>query len=143
MSTFIVSNECMHLCVFALLNLGDPWNKSLSYEWRKDRAALLGANLYTLNRSAIVEAYGESRAAFMADGLPPYVFEDPFPRPFGGKLGMASHVAMVKALECLTHQCAEGVLTEDPLYLDLQAHTARLALEIVRALPEYDRAQWG
>jgi hypothetical protein len=52
-------------------------------------------------------------------------------------------VTAYKAISCLLYQCAEGDVPECPLYQDLERLAARLAADIVRSLPEYEKAPWG
>lgn len=121
MSAFIISDQTMHRVVHAFAKHHDIA--------AMDCASLdeLGRRFYILNAAAVAARYGE------ADEPADYRY---------APLGEVPLVHMYKALDCLIYQCSEGDVPERPDYAMLTCMRAKLAMQIVHASPEYDRAPW-
>jgi hypothetical protein len=48
-----------------------------------------------------------------------------------------------KAMQCFLHQCSEGTVDQDGLYLLCEKANNRLASSIICGMTEYESAQWG
>jgi hypothetical protein len=92
----------------------------------------LGQRMYELNIQAVIDRYGEEdRRRFIHNA---YHYA-----PVHG-----SRIQVLKSLQCWLYQCAEGETTEDPLYQFFdRVIERRLTNSIIRALPEYEQAEWG
>lgn len=123
MSAFIVSEECMHRCVKAML----PDDIDSSCEERDE----LGRKLFGMNQRAVQARYGVRSDGY--DAVPEYRYKPIIPNRY----------AALKALCALKYQCSEGDVPSEPLFKELAEAVNDLALEIAMSAPEYDRAMWG
>lgn len=158
MSAFIVSKECMDNVVRAICarsRYGAVIRTFDGLDTQEPGAATeIGRRLFSLNIEAIYQRYpdtldqpnnmpgpcdtkGKSTALRMRDAYKaPAMSRSPIYPP-------DELVAGVKALKCLAYQCAEGDVTETPLFKELEAAAGSVAVEIVHRLPAYDAAEWG
>jgi hypothetical protein len=88
----------------------------------------LAQAMYDLNFQAVNQRYSEENTA------PPIQYH---PELYG------SYLAVLKSLQCWLYQCAEGDVPGKPLYQFFEEVERYLALKIVYALPEWDKAAWG
>jgi hypothetical protein len=157
MSAFIVSKECMDRVVSAICarsQYGQIIRSFAGIDTNEPSAATeIGRRLFTLNIESIQQRYpdtldnpdnmpgpcdakGSTALRMAVTYKAPSISRSPIYSP-------ESLVAGVKALQSLTYQCAEGDVTETPLFKELQAAAGDVAIEIVRRLPAYDKADWG
>jgi len=123
MSAFIVSEACIHRCVAALLGDRESCEDG-------DR---LGAELYVLNQRSVQARYPGDTTGY-AD----------IPEGYRYKPTRPGRIQMLKALESWRHQCSEARDVEaTALYERITRRINDLAREIVRDLPEYEKAVWG
>ncbi len=54
-----------------------------------------------------------------------------------------TRINALKSLECWEYQCSEGDCDQSPLFLLMKDVELSWCKEIIRALPEYDKAAWG
>lgn len=93
----------------------------------------LARAMFALNIRAVDARYGEGQA----QEFRPLNFE------FRREL-QTSALQAYASLRCWLYQCSEGDVPESSsLYVAMTAASDSLAHHIVRALPEYDRTQWG
>lgn len=90
----------------------------------------LGQAMFDLNLRAVVERYGEREAANFKE------LRYRFVAAYG------VWVKIYKGLRCWLCQCAEGGMSETPLYKLMVEVSLRLAVMIVLRLPEYKEAEW-
>ncbi len=136
MSAFIVAPECINSIVTYI------HEKSGRFGWLRDEFGYdvtqtqdlgrLVSALFMLNCTAVDERYGAGTAA-----------EDANKPLFTFRLCHRDPVAVHKAACCLEYQCREGDVPEKPLFKALELIVARIAYDIVCALPAYDKAPWG
>lgn len=127
MSSFIVSESCMHMVAYAVFEA-----RGVS-ETRSSGEAItqIGRELFALNEAAFGARYpGDDSASYSATyqfvrGLPP------------------ARVAAYKALRCFLYQCSEGNVPESPLFKEVDDVAAILAARIIQSLPEYNASAWG
>jgi hypothetical protein len=89
------------------------------------------------------EAFGTALAQMNQDAVCQRYQDEPAELTYRYQPVLASKVAVYKAIQCLSYQCAEGNVPERPLYQLLEKLEACLAGDIIRELPEYDKAVWG
>jgi hypothetical protein len=65
------------------------------------------------------------------------------PLHFTYKSEYASAVQVLKSLHCWHYQCSEGDVPHTKLYQFFEEVEKHLAVQIVTALPAYDKAVWG
>jgi hypothetical protein len=53
-----------------------------------------------------------------------------------------STIQAYKSLQCLSYQCCEGNVPDNPLYKLLEEIENAMARQIVSDLAEYDKAEW-
>ena len=133
MSAFVVSNTTMGRVVNRLFAASHDqrctWSKPPAELWAKTVEALpeLGQLLYSLNARAVSERYGEPAQEVQ------YVHHWTI---------NSSPVQDLKSLHCLIYQCSEGNVPDTDLYKALVQYSHKLAEDIVRQLPEYNKAVW-
>ena len=137
MSAFIVGPGCINSIVTYLNQ--NAWSfgwlqKELGYgvTLTEDLSRLASA-LYLLNRTAVAQRYGEGIAAKDESASPVFTF-----RPV-----RRDPVAVHKAASCLSYQCSEGEVPEQPLFKALESIIDQVANQIVNKLPAYAAAPWG
>jgi hypothetical protein len=91
----------------------------------------LGQALKDLNRAAVTCRYPASKAE--GNG----VFH------YSAKTGTPSGYQMAKSVNCLAYQCAEGPISETPLFKWLEQLGNEVCHKIVRESGEYEEAEWG
>ena len=125
MSAFVVSTETMqrvvHACGQYEVRFGAHGHTCADLD-------MIGNRLYAMNGRAVTARYGEDD-----DPLPVFKY-----RP----LGQVPLVHMLKATECLTYQCSEGGIPDEPDFKMLETLINRMRGDIVRDLPEYNAAPW-
>jgi hypothetical protein len=132
MSAFIVSTDCMHRVVDAIME--DHRRNSEPFagipKESPDAADMIGRQLFQLNRRAVLDRYpgDEEYAAVPAYSHHPL---------------RASKVARFKAIRCLLYQCSEGDVPESPIFKQLEDVSWDLAYTIISELPEWECADWG
>ncbi len=143
MSAFVVSTETMDRVVdgvilaarlagkhgqamdsFAGIRTTDP-----------DARTMIGRKLFAMNHMAVNYRYGSlARDTWPLDEHQTYTYGT------GGK--GQSPAALVKAMDCLAYQCAEGDVPKSRLYKELATAIGLLCRDIVSGLPNYERAPW-
>ena len=93
----------------------------------EDKLTRIGQAMLALNCRAVDRRYNETNP------VPPYEFR------FRSCTPIESYVA----LRCLRYQCNEGDVPDDPFYKALDEMSNDRAHALVRALPAYDKAEWG
>lgn len=134
MSSFRVGKECITRCVTGIIQTEHS-------NWRhladgKTIAARLGIALQEMNIAALVARYG-------VDGLD--IDEQHISFTFY-RFSDAAPAAILKALDCLLYQCAEGDIPEtSPLYERLKraAEAWRKLHGVKRRSSDYETAAWG
>ena len=137
MSAFLVSHETVDVILTALqLRDGETLARLFAPftapEDPRDALDDLGRQILALNLEALRARYGgnEEDDAETAAG---YTFSA---RP-------ESPGYVVKQLDCLTYQCAEGDVPSHPLYVALEAMRRALVDRVLNDLPAYVAAPWG
>lgn len=136
MSSFIVEDKTINSIVFHLCSDKDSHYVTSKFSIGELIAhpKELGEEMYKLNLAAVEDRYGDYAALTMgAVSGKDYRY-----RPVN-----ASPVQTLKNLQCWLYQCSEGEVPDSPLYKMMTAYASELAKDIVRALPEYDKASWG
>ena len=137
MSAFIVDADCINSIVTYLNRHSRcfPWlREEFGYDvTQTGELSRLASALHDLNFRAVAQRYGEQRAKGDLEADPPFRF----------RIVHRHAVAVHKAACCLQYQCTEGDVPEQPLYRALDLIIERIADQIVRALPAYDKAAWG
>ena len=137
MSAFLVSHATVDV-ILTTLNLRDGETLARLFapftapEDPRDALDELGRQILALNLAALRARYGgnEEDDAETAAG---YSFT---PRP-------ESPGYVVKQLDCLTYQLAEGDVPSRPLYGALEAMRRALVDRVLNDLPAYVAAPWG
>ena len=137
MSAFIVGPGCINSIVTYINHHAGRFgwlHKQLGYDvtLTEDLSRLASA-LYLLNRTAVAQRYGEGIAAKDESKSPAFTF-----RPV-----RRDPVAVNKAASCLSYQCSEGEVPEQPLFKALESIIDQVANQIVNKLPAYAAAPWG
>lgn len=91
----------------------------------------LGEMLYRLNLAVVEDRYVEYATGTMCDL--DYQFHSV----------IVSKVQVIKSLSCWLYQCSEGTIDEDPLFKIMEKYKSDLAMDFVRALPEWETANWS
>lgn len=125
MSAFIVSHETMNRVVASILPLRLHQVTVFSSFEPND----IARDLYRLNNKAVEARYGKMDSDPMAN----YTF---------ALSKVYNKFELLKACQCLRYQCAEGDVVKNPLFLFLNNHVNYLMNEIVRFMPEYEKAAW-
>ena len=127
MSAHIVNDETMHQCVMAVQFTAKNW------DWPLEQAGLRGATadqigeaLFELNAVAVIARYGDD-----CGGSDPYRFR--FQTAY-------EQIAGYRALGTLLYQCHEGDVPDSRLYKMLKEYQASIADDIIRNLPQYQKA---
>jgi len=151
MSAFIVSKECMNRVVAAICYRSRYGQVIRTFDGiatdSKGAATEIGRRLFTLNVEAIYQRYPDTLDA--PDNMPGPVDKSGKStalRDAARFVALPVHVdlvAAVKAMNCLSYQCAEGDVPETPLYKELERAIGEIACEFVRRQPAYDAAAWG
>lgn len=131
MSSFVVDAKTINGIVSHLFKDKDAAHVRHQLPVAMGTPAQLGEAMYKLNLAAVEDRYGDFAAGEMSDL--DYTF-----RPVH-----ASKVQVVKSLSCWLYQCAEGVIDQDPLYKLMADYRGELAMDFVRALPEWEKSNWG
>jgi hypothetical protein len=130
MSAFIVDNSVVDraLCLWA-------WDEChQSQNLGCEELDKLGREMLRLNVRAVDRRYGTNESPDWETWIEGYYFP----------LKRVSRIDALKALQCLIYQCSEGEdLQESAVYRQMKEREVFALREIVRALPEYDAAQWG
>lgn len=87
--------------------------------------------------------FGQALAQMNQDAVNQRYQEEPTELTYQHKYVQANKVAVYKAIQCLSYQCAEGNVPERELYKLLESMGIWVAGEIIRELPEYEQATWG
>jgi hypothetical protein len=134
MSSFIVDDKTINSIVSFMFADKDSQRtiEALSAKGIATRPQDLGEEMYKLNLAAVEDRYGDYAAGQMCDLDYRY-----------RKMSAGSKVQVLKNLRCWLYQCSEGEIPETPLYQLMETYSGKLALNIVRTLPEYDTANWG
>jgi hypothetical protein len=93
----------------------------------EDWTTKLGISMFQLNCDALTARYG--------DGEPLSVYRFRWEN--------VSRMQVYKSLRCWLHQCAEGDLTERPLYQAFERLSTEMAHGFLAITPEYKNAEWG
>jgi hypothetical protein len=138
MSAFIVEHSTINKIISQLvLDRDGDWIKRQIKEKGFDLDTSKGRNqfgwaMFSLNINAIGQRYNDSSPEeFSALN---YSFQLTI---------LTDKVEAYKALRCLLYQCSEGDCMEKPIFKLLEKIAYNWADDIVRDLPQYDRAYWG
>lgn len=139
MSAFMVNSKTMDCAVAAILEHCDDFAGIATGRVecafreliaRTQLGTAIGRKLFALNRRALRERYGAA-----ARVAPRYTFTPP-----GREISGAQRY---KCAACLQYQCAEGKVAESRLYRELDKALGRIAIDLVEASRDYERAEWG
>jgi hypothetical protein len=126
MSSFICEPRTIERIVTYILNSGVPTFAGIGGNLSAGDA--IGQKLMALNATAFNSRYKS------AEPMPVYHHAT----------RAASNVQVAKSIACLLYQCSEGSSIEaNPTYVALLALENQIAWAIVRALPEYEKAEWA
>ncbi len=137
MSAFLVEDKTINKIVTKLAVGGDEgWTRRLLSDLgynlldRKDQNRL-GWDMFGLNIRAVNMRYKNGRAEDF--------------RPLDYKFSIEcnySKVNVLKSLQCWMYQCSEGDCDESPLFKTMKDIAYTWACDVVRTLPEYEKAAW-
>ncbi len=149
MSAFIVGHQTMQWVVSSILLTPETANRfdvDILDHAVRETGHQLGEQLFAMNCEAIRQRYrdmrGKSDVEVRGHWCPgePSVFN--WDGPFA-HLNMAPE-AFIKAICCLTYQCAEGNVPEsNPLFAKIESHAGQMAMTVVRNSPAWNSAPWG
>lgn len=122
MSAFMVDKKTIDRVITGMQTVGDGGRE------RTEDESELGVELLAMNARAMNARYGDEIE------LEDYRFT---PRP------LDSRCQLFKAMRCFLYQCSEGDVPEESLFKRVAKAADALCHEIVTALPQYDRAEWG
>lgn len=141
MSAFLVENQTINgvVAYFGALKMKDSAIHRTLYaeggidtQTREGRAAL-GAAMFELNCAALDARYGEGTAANDSADCP-YAWTSTAP---------PTPVQAFKSLQCWLYQCSEGDIPDTSLlYATMTRVKDQLAISIVEAMPQYEKAKW-
>lgn len=135
MSAFIVSDKVINQILSGLQAANSDYERikpPISFDFDK----VLGAAMRGLNARAIQARYPDT--VEHPENMPgpidlqPYRFQ---PEP-------CSLIQAYKSFRCWLYQCNEGDCDQDMLYQWGEEASARLAMDIVNNMPEYETAKW-
>lgn len=136
MSAFMVSTECMNRVITGLWQNGELRDSySLLFGIKLSTRADffdLAKRLYLLNQAALMQRYDDKPNSEYIQ----------IPKFEWNLAVMVSPISCLKAVHCLSYQCAEGNIPEEPLYKWLENVGHALADQIVSKTKEYDEAKW-
>ena len=136
MSSFIVDDKTINSIVFHITRDKDSHYVTNKFSTGElvGKPKELGEEMYKLNLVAVEDRYGDYAAMTMgAISKADYSY----------RAVNASPIQTLKNLQCWLYQCSEGEVPGSTLYKMMEAYASELAKDIVRALPEYDLANWG
>jgi hypothetical protein len=135
MSAYIVGNKTINTIVTLLADelRETPFLRERAQAYKVDVVSIdwkdrLAKAMLALNVSAVNQRYDEENAPH------DFIYQ---PVPYG------SRIAAFKSLQCWKYQCTEGNIPETNLYKFFEELLELIAVDIVTALPEYERAAWG
>jgi len=138
MSAFLVEDKIINKIVTKLaLDRDGSWAQRMLGELGYDLETLkgrkkLGWDMFGLNIRAVNMRYPNGQA------------EDFRTLDFKVCIdGNYSKVNVLKSLQCWMYQCSEGDCEKSPLFNVMQKIAYNWACEIVRTMPEYEKAAWG
>ena len=137
MSAFLVSHATVDV-ILTQLELRDGEQLARLFapftapEDPRDALDNLGRQILALNLEALRARYGGNEEDDAATAAA-YSFK---PRP-------ETPGYVVKQIDCLTYQCAEGDVPERPLYGALEAMRRALVDRVLADIPAYVAAPWG
>jgi hypothetical protein len=133
-SAFFVNDACLTKCVTAILIYDGVHAAALAGVGRDEfTGSAIGRALRRMNADALTARYDDRWGPEELD----YEFPGPSDSP---------PVHWLKALHCLSYQCAEGDIPEtNPLWseLDRVGSLLKAGERINENSPEYERASWG
>ena len=138
MSAFIVEDKTINKVVTKLAYDRDgDWLKRRVKDAGYDLETLegktkLGWDMFKLNIRAVNMRYEDKPADQFRPLNYHFVLEGNYPK-----------ISVLKSLKCFLYQCSEGDCDKSPLYALLEEVGHSWADDIVRTLPEYDKAVWG
>lgn len=121
MSAFVVEKRTID----AVVNLWDP-----HYRQCDEVRDAFGRELWQMNVDAVNTRYPQDKIE------PPEDYKNAYPTRFGEQ-----SPAMLKALNCLIYQCAEGDIPKRALFTSLQDLSRQVANRIVEQMPDYAAAE--
>ena len=138
MSAFIVEDNTINKIITKLAYDRDgDWLKRKLKEKGYDLETLdgrakLGWDMFSLNIRAVNMRYEDGHA------------EDFRPLNYRFMLeGNYLKISCLKSLRCWLYQCSEGDCDKSDLYRLMDEIAGDWALELVQAMPEYDKAEWN
>jgi hypothetical protein len=141
MSAFVIDTPTMDRAVTAVMQRtrnGHLVRRFADFDVTvPDNATDIGRALFRLNLCAVRGRYPGS-----GDDLPGTHEAAALPESYRYRHKNVGTIASLKALVCLRYQCSEDATIDDPLYKELDAMIGIIALSIVEASPEYERAPW-
>ena len=154
MSAFVIDTTAMHSVirgVFGRSRCGQIVPQfDGAYTAAGDRRSVepsdIGRKLFALNVEAVMQRYPDCREN--PNDLPGphdvHLLADSYQAPpnLARPMDRAGMVASYKAVRSLLYQCSEGDVPDRPLFSELQRAAGEIAGEIVRSLPDYDKAPW-
>jgi hypothetical protein len=137
MSAFIVSSDCINSIVtYVHIHIGEfSWlMEGLRFNVSTEKGLEeLASALYRMNCDAIEQRYGKK--ALQSDLSAG--------ERFNFRIVRRQPVEVFKAVRCLLYQCSEGNVPERELFKTLEEIGGQIAQEIVRELPDFEKAAWG
>ena len=131
MSAYIVSTNTIDKIITFIVQ-DNHLTGCLPLEFRAELPAkfktVLGRAMFALNEKSVNERYSATDAA------PVYSFS------------YAAHtnaMQALKSIQCWLYQSCEGKCDESELYQAFERIQHRIAMEIIRSMPEYEKALWG
>lgn len=135
MSAFMVSTDCMNRVITGLwqnVDFRDNYHKLFEKLKSREDFFDLSKRLYLLNQAALMQRYDDKPDSSYVQ-IPKFEWK---------LAAMVSPISCLKAIHCLSYQCAEGNVPEEPLYKWLENVGHALADQIVSKTKEYDEAGW-
>ncbi len=97
---------------------------------------------YQIASAKVQELYAANVKAVSYRYEQPDVALEPLKLTRGSVFTHWTPVELVKHLECLSYQCAEGSIPDSSIYKELDKLISQIHSDIVRGLPEWDKAAW-
>lgn len=129
MSSYVVEDNTINAIVNYLWR--DRDNEHIKRQLGMTDEASLGEEMYRLNLAAVEDRYGDYAAGEMCN-LDYKYRRTPL---------HISRIQAIKSLSCWLYQCSEGQVPEHPLFKLMEKYKGELAMDIVRAMPEWDAAK--
>lgn len=136
----LVSDECMHRCVAAILSRDNEFH-GVHPRYNDEAGTRIGRLLFDMNERALTSHHTFSPwqdFTFAGRSRPSIYYAH---RDTGYLPGHPLQV--IRSLQYFLDQCSEEGTMETGLFHDVRAVMGALSFEVVVTLPEYDRAEWG